>query len=261
MWSSKESALVPWSSSAPTKNPDRDILHSSSYGPSAPGSDGAEVILVTWILHVRLHQPNWSPCCCILSTNFIRSSIMYTSNRNLFWETINCADWVPHETGGHLQHIVGHGGGHQDHLGLLVQDELLDVVGPEDLAAGEMPEHIVDLVLEPAAQHLVNLVHGDSSATEILSEATTSSMGLNLMSNSLTMDLVVLIILMSKPNHWDMLSLNKECVINGDIVAQSISCLQKLFLCIHQLLSQVRSHHNHVHPCLTHQPPIDMSGN
>ena len=54
-----------------------------------------------------------------------------------------------------------------------------------------MPENIVDLVLEPAAQHHVSLVHGDSSATDILSVATTSSMGLNLTSNSLTMDLAI----------------------------------------------------------------------
>ena len=42
---------------------------------------------------------------------------------------------VPHEPGGHLQHLVGHGGRRRDDLGLLV----------------EMPEHIVDIVLETSA--------------------------------------------------------------------------------------------------------------
>merc|ERR1719361_470445 len=48
----------------------------------------------------------------------------------------------PHETGGHLQHIWGHGGRQEDHLDVGV----------------EGAEHVVDLVLETARQHLVSLV-------------------------------------------------------------------------------------------------------
>ena len=70
------------------------------------------------------------------------------------------------------------------------------------------------------------------------------------------MDLAVLTILMTRPNHWDMLSLIKECVINGDTVAQSICCLHKLVLSVNQLLPQVGSHHGHVHPYLIQQEPL-----
>ena len=51
-------------------------------------------------------------------------------------------DWFPHESGGHLQYILGHGSGEQDHLDLLIQ----------------VLEHIVDLILESTAQHLVGLI-------------------------------------------------------------------------------------------------------
>ena len=49
------------------------------------------------------------------------------------------------------------------HLVSLVQDELLNVVGPEDLAADDvkMLEHIIDLVFESSAQHLVSLVEDE----------------------------------------------------------------------------------------------------
>merc|ERR1719398_52495 len=52
---------------------------------------------------------------------------------------------VPHELLGHLQHFGGHGGGQEDNLDLLVQE----------------PEHVVDLVLEPSTQHLVGLVQDE----------------------------------------------------------------------------------------------------
>merc|ERR1712087_881019 len=49
---------------------------------------------------------------------------------------------LSHEPGRHLQHLGRHRSGQEDHLDLLV----------------EMPEYVVDLVLEPSAQHLVSLV-------------------------------------------------------------------------------------------------------
>merc|ERR1719234_1549646 len=49
---------------------------------------------------------------------------------------------VPHEPGGHLQHLLGHGGRQKDHLNLLVK----------------MTEDIIDLILETARQHLIGLI-------------------------------------------------------------------------------------------------------
>merc|ERR1712087_899012 len=49
---------------------------------------------------------------------------------------------LSHEPGRNLQHLGRHRSGQEDHLDLLV----------------EMPEYVVDLVLEPSTQHLVSLV-------------------------------------------------------------------------------------------------------
>lgn len=54
-------------------------------------------------------------------------------------------DRFPHEAFGHLQHLAGHGGRQQHHLDVLVQ----------------LLEDIVDLVLEPPAQHFVGLVQDE----------------------------------------------------------------------------------------------------
>lgn len=52
------------------------------------------------------------------------------------------ADWLSHELLGHLQHVIWHGGREEDDLRV----------------GGELPEHIIDLVLEPSRQHLISLV-------------------------------------------------------------------------------------------------------
>ena len=55
------------------------------------------------------------------------------------------ANGFPHEPGGDLQHVWGHGGGQEDNLDVGVEGS----------------EHIVDLVLETTGQHLVGLVQDE----------------------------------------------------------------------------------------------------
>ena len=94
----------------------------------------------------------------------------------------------------------------------------------------------------------MNLAVLSSSSIESMSVVATSSMGLNLTGSSLTMDQAVLTIWMTRANYWDMMSLSKDCLISGGTVAHLFCCLHKFVLGIHQLLPQVGSHHEHVHP-------------
>ena len=55
------------------------------------------------------------------------------------------SDGITHEAGGHLQDLGGHGGREKHHLDVGVQ----------------VPEHIVDLVLETTGQHLVGLIQDE----------------------------------------------------------------------------------------------------